>query len=153
MRFIDSYRQWSRAVRRGVVAAVAVVAGALALAAPSQAQASPVYEYQPIRLIVHDIEDWWPDNRDEPRMYYGGHTWADVVYNRETVDGARMPTARFTGSAMRIDLWERDNNWLDNNFLGSTLVQASVNEERHVTFGSRTNGYEYELVYRVVQVG
>jgi len=152
---MSTIQQSSSNVRRNIVVVLAGLVSCLAFAAPSQAQAAE-HELQPIRLIVHDTEDGWPDNRDEPRMYYGGQTWAGLVGNPWTVDGAELPTARFTGSTMRIDLWERDNGWTDHNLLGSVNVYGEVTpggEERYAHFGGWAgSNWHYELVYRVAQV-
>jgi hypothetical protein len=107
------------------------------------------YRFIPIRLTVHDIEDGWGDNYDEPRMYYSGQTFATTIINKGTVDGSEMPQATFTGSQMQFDLWERDNGWNDNNKLGTAFItSARLGEEQSVAF--RQGGYyDYELVYKV----
>lgn len=143
--------------RSGVTRALAIVAAlaaliVLAAAAPSQASAA-TYEFQPVRLIVHDIEDGWPDWKDEPIMYYSDQVWADVVANKETVEGWRIPRATFTGTQMQIDLWERDNGWYPSNMLGTVwITPGALNDERTVRFGGPGAWYHYELVYKVVQI-
>lgn len=154
MSHVLRFAQTSRAARPiAIVAAVATLLISLAAAAPSEANAA-TYEFQPVRLIVHDIEDGWPDWRDEPIMYYGNEVWADVVANRSTVEWWRMPRATFTGTQMQIDLWERDGGWYNNNLLGTVwITPAALNDERTVRFGGPGQWYHYELVYKVVQIG
>jgi hypothetical protein len=144
--------------RSGVARLVAMLAVAVAAlmsivaASPSQAHAATTYEFQPVRLIVHDIEDGWPDWWDEPRMYYGNQVFATSVPNRGTVPGWQMPRERFTGSQLQVDLMERDGGWYDSNHLGTVFITPGpLGQERQARFGGPGQGWHYELVYRVVQ--
>jgi hypothetical protein len=132
-------------------AAAVVAAPLLVTAAPAQASTTPeVFRFVPIRLEVKDIEDAWPDNADEPRMYYNDAVWAGVV-RRGNVPGYMIPSTNFVGHTMAIDLWERDWGWVDSNHLGENTIGAyPLNEERRVEFAS--DWWDYELVYRVERV-
>ena len=140
----------SRKIRRNVLTAIAVAAGTLAVAAPSQAQAA-TYEFQPIALTAWDIEDWW-ESCDEPRMHYNGSPgWAGTICNMGTVSGSSIPKTRFTSSGFELRLMERDGGW-DANHLGTTWISNAVlNEERTVNF-IKWNDFHYEFKYRVVRV-
>jgi hypothetical protein len=96
---------------------------------------------------VNDIEDAWPDDADEPRMYYNNVVWASVV-RRGAVPGYLIPSTDFVGHTMTIRLWERDWGWLDKNDLGeNTISPYPLDEERRVEFAS--DWWDYELVFRV----
>jgi hypothetical protein len=151
MSLITRFQRWPRAVRLWLLAGIAVAATALG-AAPSQAQAA-TYEFQPLRMHVHDVEDGWWDVYDEPRMYYGGQVWASVVREGSTVNMEDLPRATFTGTGMSIDLRERDGGWYDNNNLGTVWVPATPGQELRAVFGGPHNYYYYELIYKVVEVG
>jgi hypothetical protein len=102
---------------------------------------------------VHDIEDGWPDWKDEPIMYYGHQVWGDVVANKETVESWRLPRETFAGGEMQIDLWERDGGWYNNNLLGTVwIAPGPLNVERTVRFGGPVQWYHYELRYKVVRM-
>jgi hypothetical protein len=150
MSLINRFRRRPGAVRLWLVAGLAVTATALA-AAPSQASAA-TYEFQPLRMHVHDVEDGWPDYWDEPRMYYGGQVWADVVRQGSTVNMESLPRATFTGTGMQVDLRERDGGWYDNNNLGTVWIPATPGQELRAVFGGPGTWWYYELIYRVVQV-
>jgi hypothetical protein len=137
--------------RAAAVGAAAVVAVPLLMtAAPAQASTPEVFRFVPIRLEVDDIEDAWPDDADEPRMYYGNAVWASVV-RRGDVSGDLIPPTNFVGYSMVIDLWERDWGWVDSNRLGKNTVGAfPLNQERSVEFTS--DWWDYELYYRVEKV-
>jgi hypothetical protein len=130
-----------------IVAASASVLTPLA-AVPAHA-AEPTYRFTPIRMTVYDIEDAWPDTKDEPRLYYGGAVWADIV-GVGGYSGSIEPVT-FTGSTMSFDLWERDNGWTDHNHLGYTLVDTTqLNQERALRF--HTSWWNYEFTYKVERV-
>jgi hypothetical protein len=100
-----------------------------------QASTAQVYTFVPIHLQVNDIEDAWPDWADEPRMYYGGAVWADVV-SYGGYQGIIDPVD-FTGSTMRVDLWERDRGWTDSNYLGGeTVTSQNLGQELELKFKS-----------------
>ena len=147
---ITRFQRWPRAVRLWLLAGLAMTSIALG-AAPSQANAA-TYEFQPLRMHVHDVEDGWWDTYDEPRMYYGGQVWADVVREGSTVNMESLPRATFTGTGMQVDLRERDGGWYDNNNLGTVWVPATPGQELRAVFGGPRNYYHYELIYKVVQI-
>jgi hypothetical protein len=131
---------------------LALVGGATTMDVPA-AFADPLPECQytgrshftPVRLIIWDNQDGWFDYTDEPRMYYGGETYATVVRQGGTV---YPPPTDFTGSTLAVDIWERDNGWTDNNYLGRIVVSATdlcLERSQQV----RGSDYNYELVYRV----
>ena len=135
----------------GGLAVAGLAAASLAFgSAPAQASDATIYTFVPIQLTVHDIEDGWLDWKDEPRMYYGGAVWADVV-SRGGYEGV-IPSVDFTGPTMRVDLWERDRDWVDSNFLGGeTVTNQHLNGERTLRF--QGDWWEYELRYKVVVGG
>jgi len=140
------------AFRRAVLASSSALAlsASLFAAAPAQASTQDLYTFVPIRLTVHDIEDSWPDWRDEPRMYYGGAVWVDVVA-RGGYPGV-IPNVDFTGPHMFVDLWERDGGWSDNNHLGFAVVTSDLlGQEKLLRF--KTSWYDYEIAYKVVRTG
>ena len=147
---------FSRTMHRPRRIAATIVTGAalvgLAPVAPALAAYTPTYQFVPIRLTVNDIEDWWPDSKDEPRMYYGNAVWAAVV-GRGGYDASQvgLTSTTFTGTAMSVDLWERDGSWTDNNFLGhATVTNDLLDQEKLLRF--KGPGYDYEIVYKVVQI-
>lgn len=148
----------SRAMRSAValVTSLGVAAGvgtatmstANAATATASMSASETYRFVPIRLTVHDIEDGWPDWKDEPRMYYGGTAWADVV-SRGGYPGT-IPAVTFTGPHMFVDLWERDGGWTDSNHLGFAVITSDLlGQEKLLRF--KTSWYDYEIAYKVVK--
>lgn len=140
-------------MKRNLRQRAALAVPALGLAATTltaaPASATEQYTFVPVRMTVHDIEDWWPDTQDEPRMYYGSTpSWAGVVREKSTV--TNLPSAHFTGPHMRVDLWERDNGWYDSNHLGRFNATSDLlDQEREWHFIG--NGFHYELVYKVVR--
>jgi hypothetical protein len=150
MSLITRFQRLPRTARLWLLAGLSVSSIAFA-AAPSQASAA-TYEFQPLRMHVHDVEDGWWDVYDEPRMYYGGQVWADVVREGSTVNMENLPRATFTGTGMQVDLRERDNGWYDNNNLGTAWVPATPGQELRLVFGGPRTYYHYELIYKVVQI-
>lgn len=132
----------------GVIAAFAAVAAIVAaLASPAEADANS-YKLVPIRLTAFDIEDGgWFDHHDEPHLYISDQDWAGVMHQGQTVLGANLPTVHYTGSEIRLELWERDGGWLDHNFLGGESVGSlsqPVGNERVAEF----TGPSWRYVFR-----
>ncbi|MGI5380439.1 hypothetical protein ACQEV2_40660 [Streptomyces sp. CA-251387] len=138
------------AVTAGAIVCGAINAGS-ALAAQSDAgrvRAAETYTFVPIRLTVHDIEDAWPDSRDEPRMYYGNAVWAGVVAKGGQITD--IPSVDFTGTSVSVDLWERDGGWTDNNHLGHQIATISqLDQELEMKF--KSDWWDYELKYKVIK--
>jgi hypothetical protein len=133
--------------RIGITAAAALATGLIAAPASAASAADQTYTFVPIHLQVDDIEDAWPDWADEPRMYYGGAVWADVV-QYGGYSGV-IPPVDFTGSTMRVDLWERDRNWTDSNYLGGeTVTSYNLGQEQELRF--HNYWWSYTLRYKVV---
>jgi hypothetical protein len=135
----------------GAIAALAAVAAIVAaLASPAQANSNN-YKLVPIRLTAFDIEDGgWFDNRDEPHLYIHDLDWAGVMHQGQTVLGADLPTVHYTGSEIRVELWERDAGWLDNNFLGGESVGSlsqPLGNERVAEFTGP--GWRYVFRYKI----
>ncbi len=135
----------------GVAASGHVDAASHARLAGSPCAPAPnaTYRFVPVRLTTYDIEDWWPDWQDEIAMYYGDQVFTASTWNGSVVyPGATT----FTGTTLKVDLWERDNGWTNHNLLGSvTVSNTNLCLERTQTF-LRPGDYHYELVYRVERV-
>ena len=143
---MSSFNQW----RLGRSIALAVVAGSLALAAPSQAQAT--VGLQPTSLKATNIEDWstpwFFDNTDEAQLDYGGQKWGGkAVLNVPTY--GPFPVARFTGSSMVVDLLEWDGGSVRH--LTSGPVFAGTVGSGGTLFLSGTD-FSYQLTYKIVAV-
>jgi hypothetical protein len=134
--------------RRGLLVAIAIVAGSLAVAAPSQA-AEP-YTFQPTSLTVHDIEDWWPDNTDEVEIYYGGQRWSGQIGNGGTHYGP-FPAASVqvadpsdpNDDYIEVNMYERDGSYL--RYLCTRFARVGTTS---VECGGPGQAFHYQLRYK-----
>jgi hypothetical protein len=132
---------------RAVMFVITIAAlASLLMVTPASAQATTdSYRFVPVRLTCIDFEDPWPDWRDETNFYYGDQVFFDYY---PAGHKAYPPPTTFTGSSLKLELWELDNSWRDSDHLGTVYVTATdLGQEKTQTFSGP--GWLYELVYKV----
>lgn len=139
-----------------VLATTLIMASLIAGASPASAEHSickRYYQFVPMELTAHDIEDWWPDNWDEITLHYPGRTYSTSIANGETRYEWQMPAspiyAQVPNSTFYVTLQEWDGDRARN--LGTKSVTWTGHQGGLSFFAA--GDYSYTLKYRVVDHG
>lgn len=135
-----------------LAACTVALAAASLLVTPSPAQAADTYRFVPISLTAVDQQDPPPEPSDEISLRYGGVDFRPASMSKNSK--VLPPPVTFTGSSLLVELWELDQGWSSDDFLGSLSVYAAVTgPTTHRFYGPDWwSGCDYVLEYRVESV-